>query len=167
MDEQKLIRQGGVPIGYFEKEAAVLDSAFWGCDVGRELTRNGRRVVWKSGVAQDLEREEVGQPKLRRVRVYQLGAWVEPDKKFIGYDELYRRFGGLDASDYQVVFDGRLDTDDPDALYERLNAAHLPKGYRGHRLTVSDVLELYDETGSQFWYLDVEGFEPVDMTKEE
>ena len=35
------------------------------------------------------------------------------NKKFIGYWDLVERFGRPSRSDYQVVFDGQLDTDHP------------------------------------------------------
>ena len=62
-----------------------------------------------------------------------------------------------------MVFDGQLDTDDLNRLYELFNALVLPQGCTGHRLSVSDVVELYDDTGSKCWYLDEEGFVPVMM----
>ena len=86
-----------------------------------------------------------------------------PEKKFIPYALLCQRFGGISPEDYQVVFDGQLDTDDLNQLYELFNASVLPKGCTGHRLSVSDVVELYDDTGSKCWYLDEEGFVPVMM----
>ena len=47
MEERDLIRQGGVLVGYFEDGTAVLDSAFFGCDVGHRLIRAGRAVSWQ------------------------------------------------------------------------------------------------------------------------
>ena len=76
---------------------------------------------------------------------------------------LYQRFGGIRKEDYQVIFDGQPDTDDLNRLYELFNEPQLPKGYTGHRLSVSDVVELYDRNGSEYWYLDEEGFVPVVM----
>ena len=167
MEERDIIRQGGVAIGYFDGDNAVLDGDFIGCEIGRRLTRSGCPMSWQPGVAKMLEQDAAGQPKLRSVRVHQLKPGTDPGKKFIGYAQLYLRYGGIDPEDYQVVFDGRLDTDDPEELYERFSTAKLPKGYRGHRLTISDVVERYSETGSEFWYLDLEGFLPIDMMKEE
>lgn len=86
-----------------------------------------------------------------------------PEKKFISYALLYQRFGGIFPEDYQVVFDDQLDTDDLNRLYEVFNAPVLPQGYTGHRLSVSDVVELYDDSGSEFWFLDEKGFVPVMM----
>lgn len=165
MAEKKLIRQGEIPIGYYDGETIFLDSEFLGCGIGRELTRRGRTVRWVPGIARDLDRE-APQEKIRRVRVYQLKADVDPAKKFIRYAQVYQRYGGICPDDYGVVFDGQLDTDDPNELYERFNATQLPKGYTGHRLSVSDILELYDKSASRFWYLDTEGFIQIEMENE-
>ncbi len=40
-DEKKLIRQGEIPIGYWEGETIFLDSEFLGCGIGRGLSAGG------------------------------------------------------------------------------------------------------------------------------
>ena len=167
MNGKNLIRQGGTPIGYFDGENAVMDAAFIGCDTGRRLVREGRAVRWQNGLAEKLRNLEQNVPSVRRVRVYQLKPDVDPARKFIGYQELKALSGGPVLKDYREVFCGQLDTDNPDELYERFNAAKLPKGYRGHRLSISDLLELIGEDTSEFWYLDLNGFIPVKFDKEE
>ena len=167
MNEKELIRQGGMPIGYFDGENAVMDAAFIGCDTGRRLVREGRAVRWQNGLAEKLRNLEQNVPSVRRVRVYQLKPDVDPARKFIGYQELKELSGGPALKEYWEVFCGQLDTDNPDELYERFNAAKLPNGYRGHRLSISDLLELIGEDTSEFWYLDLNGFIPVKFDKEE
>lgn len=63
-------------------------------------------------------------------------------------------------SDYQTVYDGEVETNNLEALYTKFNTAH-PPGYAGHSLSMSDVLELYDENGSNFHYCDRFGFEKI------
>ena len=161
-DEKKLIRQGEIPIGYCKGGTVFLDSEFLGCGIGRELIRRGKTVRWVPGIAGGLD-GETPQEKVRRVRVYQLKADIDPAKKFLPYARLYQQYGGISPEDYAVVFDGQLDTDEPNGLYERFNASQLPKGYTGHRLSVSDILELYDKGKGVFWYLDTDGFIQVEM----
>ena len=50
LEKRELIRQDDVVIGFYEKEAAVLDAAFLGCAVGRQLIRMGKNVIWRNGV---------------------------------------------------------------------------------------------------------------------
>ena len=69
-------------------------------------------------------------------------------------------------SDYQTVYDGEVETNDLEALYTKFNTAH-PPGYAGHSLSMSDVLELYDENGSSFFYCDRFGFQEIGFTPPE
>jgi len=163
VDKGKLIYQGGIPIGYFEGDTAVIDGGFWAGDASRSLAYQGKKMRYEDGLAKRLQAEEEKKPLPRKVRVHQVKPQAAPEKKFICYALLYQRFGGINAEDYQVVFDGQLDTDDLNRLYEIFNEPRLPKGYTGHRLSVSDVVELYGSGGSEFWYLDEEGFVPVVM----
>lgn len=57
-----------------------------------------------------------------------------------------RRTGG----NYQVVYDGAAETNDLEALYRKFgnDGSALPAGYKGHSLSMSDVLELYDSGGA-------------------
>lgn len=163
MTEHQLIHQGGILIGYFEGGTAVMDADFWAGETARSLARRGDKMRFEPGVAKKLKTEEEKKPLPRKVRVHQVKPQAVPEKKFISYALLYQRFGGISPEDYQVVFDDQLDTDDLNRLYEVFNAPVLPQGYTGHRLSVSDVVELYDDSGSEFWFLDEEGFVPVMM----
>jgi hypothetical protein len=82
--------------------------------------------------------------------------------KFIGYDELLERFGEPNPENYRVVYDGQLETNDLDAIYEKFNLNH-PPGYQGHSLSMSDIIELYDDNGSTFFYVDRFGFKEIDF----
>ena len=163
MLERQLIHQGGIPIGYFQEDTAVLDSDFWAGEAVHSLAYRGAKLGFEPGLAQKLREEEEKKPLPRKVRLHQIKPQAMPEKKFIPYALLCQQFGGISPEDYQVVFDGQLDTDDLNRLYELFNASVLPKGCTGHRLSVSDVVELYDDTGSKCWYLDEEGFVPVMM----
>ena len=163
MTERQLIHQGGIPIGYFEGGTAVMDADFWAGETACSLARRGDKMRFQPGVAARLRAEEEKKPLPRKVRVHQVKPQAVPEKKFICYALLYQRFGGISPEDYQVVFDDQLDTDDLNRLYEVFNAPVLPQGYTGHWLSVSDVVELYGDSGSEFWFLDEEGFVPVMM----
>ena len=163
MVERKLIHQGGIPIGYFEGDTAVMDSDFWAGETAHGFAYRGDKMRFEPGLATKLLAEEEKRPLPRKVRIHQLKPKAAPEKKFICYALLCQRFGGISPEDYQVIYDGQLDTDDLNRLYEVFNAETLPRGYTGHRLSVSDVVELYDRNGSEYWYLDEEGFVPVVM----
>ena len=61
---------------------------------------------------------------------------------------------------YNIVYDGQLDTNDLEAIYTRCNVNH-PLGYNGHSLSMSDVVELYDAQGSEYHYCDRFGFQKI------
>lgn len=61
---------------------------------------------------------------------------------------------------YKAVFDGQLDTDDLEDIFAIFNMNH-PEGYRGRSLSMSDIVELYDESGGTFFYCDTIGFKQV------
>ena len=82
---------------------------------------------------------------------------MDIEMKFISYAETKRLFGEPDRVKYRIVYDGIAKTDDLESLYYAFQAK-LPEGYKGHVLSVSDVLELYDGHGSTFYYVDQIGF---------
>ena len=59
-----------------------------------------------------------------------------------------------------------METNNLEALYTKFNIDH-PPGYAGHSLSMSDVLELYDENGSNFFYCDRFGFQEIGFTSSE
>ena len=40
-------------------------------------------------------------------------------------------------------------------------------GYQGYRMALSDVVELYDDSGSEFYYCDRVGFQPIQFKQEQ
>ena len=65
-----------------------------------------------------------------------------------------------DAGNYTLVFDGDLGTSDLEQIYTICRDAP-PPGYQGYRMALSDVVELYDDSGSEFYYCDRVGFQPI------
>lgn len=76
------------------------------------------------------------------------------------------------AADYRLVYDGEIpcakDAEPKDVLeriFIRCNDT-FPEGYRGHSLSMSDVVELYDEKNRSYFYCDQSGFVPVQFSSE-
>ena len=99
---------------------------------------------------------------IRRARVYQLKPEVDPEMRFVGYEQLMARHGGVDADNYAVVFDGDVGSDDPETVYRLLRDSP-PEGYKGHALARSDILELYNPKESRCFYIDTFALKPVDF----
>lgn len=155
----------GNTAGYIEKGKAVVDPMFENDELKAYLSNTkGLDVEWKSGVYERLAEGKFGSESnaqlLKKCRVWQLRPDVDPMMKFIGYDELLERFGEPDPDNYRMVFDGEVDTNDLDELFAKFNLTH-PSGYEGHSLSMSDVIELYDKSGSSFHYVDRFGFKEI------
>ena len=165
--ENGVIVYYGNRVGHVSDGRAVVDPMFEGPELNDFLTRQRdiREVKWTDGTFDRLTsgpRDTRETQVLKNCRVWQLKPDVDIRMKFISYDELCKDFGPPDPGNYQQVYDGAVETNNLEALYEKFNIDH-PPGYDGYSLSMSDVLELYDESGSTFHYVDCIGFRQVDF----
>ena len=160
-----VIEYYGNRAGFVKNNTATVDEIFRKEDLESYLNaQKDLRVVWKSGVYDMLVKGVIEDSvTLKMCRIYQLKPDVDMRMKFIGYDELEKRgFGKPDISNYRVVYDGNIGTNDLEEIYTILNQDDRPEGFTGYSLSVSDIIELYDEDGSEFQYVDKIGFVEVD-----
>lgn len=157
----------GNTAGYIEDEKAVLDPMFKSEELEGWLNERKLVAKWTDGVFERLSRgggvignEEI--LALKNCRIWQLKADVSPGRKFIGYEELMKNFGEIDRDNYRLVYDGEIGTNDLEEIYTKFNLDH-PQGFEGHSLSISDLVELYDSTGSQYYYVDRFGFKEIDF----
>ncbi len=170
LDERQRVLLLGRPIGYIQKGAATVDEACHLLEVNRFLLPRCKSVRFAPGVAKKLEHDEMMSKAhlIRRARVYQLKAGVDPEMRFIGYERLMAAHGGVDPENYTVVFDGEVGSTDPETVYRMLRDTLKP-GSAGcvagsvHALSLSDVLELYNPKESRFFYIDTFALKPVDF----
>jgi len=109
----------------------------------------------------------------RHFRIYQLELSENRVIPFAfqGIEKL--RAAGYDqppAPEYRLIYDGYFmappDQTDAEVL-ERVFVCFnddLPEGYHGRSVSMSDVIELYDETGRRYFYCDRIGFTPVQFS---
>ena len=64
-------------------------------------------------------------------------------------------------ADYQAVFDGTVSTNSLDGIWEAFCRRSL--GSDGQPLAISDLVELYDDSGSEFYYVDRTAIVPVQL----
>lgn len=165
--EQGIVVYYGNPAGRVTDGKAIVDPMFQGAELADFLSRQKqiREVRWTPGVFERLMGTGLDNGEtqaLKNCRIWQLKPEVDIYKKFIGYDQLLRDFGPPDAADYQAAFDGEVDTNDLEELYEKFRY-ELPSDYADHPIAISDVLELYDGNGREFHYVDRIGFKQVDL----
>lgn len=167
--KKDIILYYGNKAGYVENGTAVVDNMFKGDELTEFLQSKTLTAKWTDGVFDKLatgakmqrERSLSDVSRLKDCRIWQLRDDVDPLMKFVGFDELHKRgFGSLDADNYNCVYDGQVDTNNLDAIWDKFNTNH-PPNYHGHSLSMSDVIELYDGTGSQFQYVDTFGFKQI------
>jgi hypothetical protein len=154
-----IVHYYGNKAGFVEDDRAIVDTMFAVPELSRWLAERRYAVEWRGGVYDKLNGAEEA-PPLKRVRIWQLKSDVEPLKRFAGYDELLEKFGEPCSVDYDIAYDGQPGTNDLNELFELFNVSR-PEGFAGHSLSMSDVAELYDESGSEFWYVDRVGFREI------
>lgn len=82
--------------------------------------------------------------------------------RFIGLDAMAQKFGGPAPEQYHVVYDGQIQDNDLEKLWNKFSRT--PLGPDGQPLAISDVVELYGPSGSSFYYVDRYGFQLIDFT---
>lgn len=100
------------------------------------------------------------------IRIYQIN--MERDSDHVKFSDLEsaRRYGGDNvpkAEIYDKVFDGEVECEDLEDVYAMFND-NRPRGFNGHSLSESDVIEVINDDGkSKFYYCDRIGFKEVDF----
>ena len=158
----------GNPAGYVDKDAAIMDTLFQNDELAKWLAKNNLTVRWADGV---YERLANGVPDisdgnavpLKNCRIWQLKPGSETWRDIASFGKALPE---PDIQDYTVVYDGQLDTNDLEAIYDRFHEK-CPQGFHGHPLSVSDIVELYSAEGSSFYYLDRTHFREVEFTTDD
>lgn len=150
-------------VGYQKDNCVVADPMFRRKELEAWLSRKGLNVRWVDGVYDSLANgfltaADSGKP-LKSIRIWQLGPLAPITMRFIGLDKMVAEYGGPDLSWYQVVFDGDVGTNDLEELWELFCRRKM--GPDGQPLAISDMIELYDATGSGFYYVDRISIVPV------
>ena len=82
------------------------------------------------------------------------------DIAFLSYDKLTKMGKSVNKANYSQVFAGNYAGESLDAIYERFNL-YLPDDFRGHSLSVSDVIVLHQDGVDTAYYVDSFGFKQV------
>lgn len=165
--EKDIILYYGNAAGYVSGGKAVVDPLFESPELNDFLKKQKdvSEVKWVDGV---FDRLSNGQKKtheimlLKNCRIWQLKPESDIMMRFIGYDQMVKDFGAPNQQDYDAVYDGEVETNDLEGIYAKFNTEH-PAGFTGHSLSMSDVVELYDDTVSEFHYVDRIGFKQIDF----
>lgn len=87
---------------------------------------------------------------------------------FLGLDTLerFQHSKEVDPALYDRIYDGKLDCNSLEAIYEKFNIDH-PADYKGRSLSVSDVVEIResDTLNPGFYFVDSIGFNLISFDK--
>lgn len=153
----------GNPAGYIDRDVAVMDAMFQNDELERWLTRNQLKAQWSNGVYERIADGNVptysdeAMPVLKSCRIWQLKPGAAAWKDIVTFG---RPLPEPKMEDYAVVYDGQLDTNDLEAIYDKFTERR-PPGFSGRPMSVSDLVELYDGSGGNLYYLDRTCFRPV------
>jgi len=145
-------------IGYIKNNLAIVDVMFKKNEVEDYLTeQNGIPIEWRDNIYSALISGNRPEDTVlaRNCRIYQLKSEADVCMKFIGYDELKNKgYGEPNVSNYNKVFEGNVGTEVLDDIFLYFQNVSDKDDFDGHRMMISDVIEIYDELSSEFYYVD-------------
>lgn len=100
--------------------------------------------------------------QIEAYEIYQLKKDPENrSRQFASYNWLIMHGQAVKRSNYEKVYAGSLKSGESlDSIYERFNLYH-PDDFRGHSLSVSDIIVLHQNNREQAYYVDSFGFRQV------
>ena len=95
----------------------------------------------------------------KRYSVYQIreDAPDRSEKIFKPYDWIEHKFGKVNMDDYECIYSGEWWIENLDSVFTLCNTNPRPVGYKGHSLSVSDVVEL----DNKLYYCDGIGWKEI------
>ena len=170
ISENGIIEFYGNKAGFVKNRTAYIDKMFERRELTDVLTQSyALKVESRDGIYDRLiSGEEAQTEMLKLCRIYQLKPSVDVQMKFISLSDMKRLgFGNPNIKNYDVVYEGNIETNDLDEIYGKLYIDAEVDGYRGHAMTMSDVIELYDDNESTFYYVDKDGYTRIRFSDEE
>lgn len=158
----------GSAVGYQDGDRIMADLMFRREDLEHWLSSRNLKVRWAEGV---YDRLASGQgpdkdcPPLKFLRIWQLRSDTPIEMRFVGLNRMQEQYDGPDPALYHMVYNGQADSNDLEAIWTTF-CRKIP-AEADHPLAISDVVELYDESGSEFYYVDRTQFVPIDFCVQE
>lgn len=154
----------GSAVGYLGDDGITADPMFRREDLEGWLERQQLPVCWVEGVYDRLASGGSVQSTrpLKSLRIWQLKPDTPIEMRFIGLERMAGEFGGPAPSQYRIAYDGQTESAELEDIWNKFCRRTLPGGERP--LAISDVIELYDATGSVFYYVDKREIVPVAFT---
>lgn len=99
---------------------------------------------------------------IMKIRIHQINTERDVQRlKFMNYKYITNRCGGkIPADIYDCIYEGEVEAETLEDIYSIFNLKH-PADFKGHSLSVSDVVENITDSGSEFHFCDSIGFVEV------
>lgn len=167
--EDGIIEFYGNKVGFLDNGTANIDIMFDRPELTEYLsTECLYKIERREGLFDRLanEKNNTIEP-IKLCRIYRLNAEADVRMKFVGLSELEKQgFSKPDPKNYSVVFDGNIGTDNLEKIYSLMQDRE--RGFaEGTMLFISDVVELYDDSSSTFYYVDKYDFKEIAFTDNE
>lgn len=99
------------------------------------------------------------------IKIYQINLSRDDDRiVFLGRSQLerFQESAEVNSGIYDKVFEGAVEADTLEGVYQMFNC-DCPDGFRGHSLSVSDVVEIVGDKDAGFYFCDSIGFQRVEF----
>ena len=99
------------------------------------------------------------------IKIYQINLSRDDDRiAFLGHSQLerFQESAEVNSRIYDKVFEGAVEADTLEGVYQMFNC-DCPDGFRGHSLSVSDVVEIVGDKDAGFYFCDSIGFQRVEF----
>lgn len=99
------------------------------------------------------------------IKIYQINLSRDDDRiAFLGHSQLerFQESAEVNSGIYDKVFEGAVEADTLEGVYQMFNC-DCPDDFRGHLLSVSDVVEIVGDKDAGFYFCDSIGFQRVEF----
>ncbi len=100
-----------------------------------------------------------------KLAIYQINRWRDTDRVAFANLERTRKYQQseeINSRIYDKVYSGDVDCQSLEDVFYIFNMQH-PAGYKGHSLSVSDIVELEEGPDIGFWFCDSFGWKKIDF----
>ncbi len=162
-----LIVWSGNHVGFISSKKATVDVMFKNQEITHWLETKGYQVVWKEGIylrlvdsAQQLGSENAR--GIKSVRIWRMNKESPLEARFQFLKDLRELYGEPVMENYECIFQEDMGTENLETIFAHLSGDEATADF-GYPLSISDVIELFDEEESTFYYIDRYQFEPIDF----
>lgn len=164
-----LLLYNGNHAGFISSGRVTVDTMFHSKELEQWLRKKGYDVLWKEGVFLRLvdSADSFGSENskgVKTVRIWRLRKDYPMEARFLYLSEFRKNFEEPAIHIYERIFQEEMGTENLEIIYQFLSGEGATGDF-GYPLSISDVIELFDDQNSTFYYIDRYRFEVIDFVK--